>query len=197
MTAADECVHGFADMNLITTRASKITSGARLSEGLSLFSAFSCNGKLASLVLGVDVRTENKHRKQYPEISLWRSHTSDEIYDFVPGSKRTVRITPAKFSPSGVFDYVLDVPLDFQANDVLGWTQPSDEQSVVRMYTINGSVWMIKRTIPITVSSNSLNLTASYSSDEIPLLYPLLVTGKLQLCRYSFLYIYNCHCFYF
>ena len=156
----DECANGFPDMNLIKTRALETTTGEILEEGLSLLNAFTCNGTLTGLVLGVDVRTEAGSRSMYPQISLWRPQDAeelDEVNDIVDGSTRTVQLTPANFSTSGAFDYTIAPPLDFQANDILGWTQPEEDESVVRMYTIDDS-----------------------GNSNVLLLYPVVVTGKLQ-----------------
>ena len=177
----DSCANGFPDMNLITTRALKTNTGKKLEQGLSLLNAFTCSGTLTGLVLGVDVRTETDSRSMYPQISLWRPEDEeklDEDYDIVQGSTRTVQLTPANFSTSGVFDYAIAPPLDFQVNDILGWTQPEGMKSVVRMYTIDGTE--ITRTIPDSVSSDSFSLDDSENSDEVLLLYPVVVTGKLQ-----------------
>lgn len=182
MPEAEECANGFPDLNFIATKAMKTTTGQKLTDDFSLLNAFTCEGTLTGLVLGVDVRTETASRCHYPEISLWRpepDEEEDEEYEFVKGSKRTVRLTAANFSTGGAFDYALDVPLDFRANDILGWTQPDDKVSVVRMYTIDGSELMLKRLIPDHLSSESFRLEDPDSSKNVLLLYP--VTSELQL----------------
>ena len=129
-------------MNLIITRASKTTSGV-LTNGLSRLNGFACSGTLTGLLLGVDVRTESGTHDLYPKVSLQRPTDIDESgvinYEIVSGSERSVRLTPANFSTSGVFNYPLDPPLEFQENDVLVWNQPDPEKSVVRMYAVNGT----------------------------------------------------------
>ena len=176
--AADGCASGFPDMNLITTKATKTASGAKPANGLSLLKPFSCRGKLTGLVLGVDVRTESETRYLYPKISLRRQKLSDDSDDTddtddsggslvkVSGSQRTVRLTPGNISTSGAFDYPLDPPLDFRANDVLAWNQPDLEKSVVRMYTVN----------VLLISSSDDDDSPSFKS--VLLLYP--VTGKVE-----------------
>ena len=101
----------------------------------------------------------------FPAVSLWRkvdSEDSEEGYDVVPGTTRTVRLTPANFSSNGVFHYSLDPPLVFEAYDILVWEQPKDRQSVVRMYTIER----------MDYPSSDDTRHSSY----VPLLYP--ITGK-------------------
>ena len=191
--AADKCVNGFPDLDLIITKASQNTDGARLMEGVLLLNAFTCSGTLTGLVLGVDVRTARRTetatrtapRNQYPEIALWRPvdpETLEGEYNVVTGSKRIVFITPDNFSTSGVFEYALDVSLDFQANDILGWTQPENHRSVVRMYKIDGTSFMITGTIPESIQPNGeFTLASSKSSKEVLLLYPIFGKGDVQL----------------
>ena len=177
----DGCANGFPDTNLIVTRATKTTTGKKASTGLSLLNAFPCQGTVTGLVLGVDVRTVTNSRNTFPEISLWRPEDPDELdkeYDMVQGSTRTVQLTPSNFSTSGVFDYAIDPPLDFKADDILGWTQPGGGNSVVRMYTIDGKEFMIKRKVPDDVSSNSFDLDDSENSNNVLLLYPVVVSGE-------------------
>ena len=186
MTAAEECANGFPEYTFIATKAMKTTNGERLNDGLSLLNPFGCDGTLSGLVLGVDVRTVTASRRQYPEISLWRPRESDDEdddgnhdeYRLVQGSKRTVQLTPDNFSTSGAFEYVFDVPLDFRADDILGWMQPGDKASVVRMYTIDGSSFMLTRMIPRSMSTESISLEDSKSSNNVLLLYP--VTGQFM-----------------
>ena len=184
MPAAEECANGFPDYNFIATKALKTTTGDRLRNYFSLLNPFTCSGTLTGLVLGVDVRTESDSRYLYPEISLWRPESTDDEeenqeYEIVKGSRRTVRLSPANFSTNGAFHYVLDVPLNFRADDILGWRQPEDKKSVVRMYTIDGSNFMLRRVIPEEFSSDSFTLEDSGSSNNVLLLYP--VTSELWL----------------
>ena len=138
MITVEGCANGFPDMNLIIKRASRATSQATATtSGLSLLNRFTCRGTLTGLVLGVDVRTETVDRNQYPEVALWRPIDDDGGLVRVRGSNRTVRLTAANFSTSGVFDYPLDPPVNFLANDILSWQQPQHAKSVVRMYSIN------------------------------------------------------------
>ena len=172
MVVVEGCANGFPDLKLIAARASETTNGAKYMSGLVLLNLFTCNGTLTGLVLGVDVRTEIAKRNLYPEVSLWRLNDSvgesDELddYEIVPGSERTVRITPANFSTSGVFEYLLDLPLAFQAYDILAWKQPDPKQSVVRLFDT-------QRELPSRSSKTTKR------SNPVPLLYPL--TGEVYL----------------
>ena len=184
LAAGDQCVNGFPDMNLITALASQPTgAGEKLKNGLSLLNAFTCSGTLTGLVLGVDVRTETDNRDEYPEISLWRPEdplSQNTAYSVVTGSERQVMLTPDNFNTSGVFEYALDdAPLNFQANDILGWTQPDDPKSVVRMYQVSGEASMITRPVPKGKVSTTFTLKPPKDfEDNVLLLYPIVGTGK-------------------
>ena len=169
--AVGGCVNGFPDMNLITTKASKTTDRVQMTSGLSVLKRFTCRGTVTGLVLGVDVRTETSTRSLYPEVSLWRPRdveNLDEGLVRVQGSDRTVRLTAANFSTSGAFDYPLDPPITFRANDMLAWKQPELTKSVVRMYVAEESI------------SSSSDDDSSQGSKPTLLLYP--VTGEMCSC---------------
>ena len=137
MVTVEGCANGFPDVDLIITRASRApTQVTRTSSGFSLMNRFTCDGVITGVVLGVDVLTETATRNRYPEVALWRRRATESSnpYQKVAESGRTVRLTPANFSTSGVFEYTLDSPLAFSANDYLGWDQPTLTRSVVRMY---------------------------------------------------------------
>ena len=170
MTAAEGCANGFPDISVITAKASKTTNGAKLATSLSLSRSFTCSGTLTGLVLGVDVRTETASRSLYPEVALWRPTDSDDdggVYEKVHRSERMVKLTAANFSTSGAFDYLIDPPLDFRSNDVLGWDQPDLVDSVVRMYTVDRQV------------SSGSDDDRRQTTIPVLLLYP--VTGEVQL----------------
>ena len=161
-------------MSLITKKAVRsATQAAITTSGLTLLNNFTCNGTLTSVVLGVDVRKESPTRNLYPEIALWRrepENTGALPYSKVQGSSRTVTLTPADFSTSGVFEYTLYPPLNFRAFDTLGWQQPALSQSVVRMYSVDA---------PSFLGSSEGN------NFFLPLLYP--VAGELQVRCFSYL----------
>ena len=66
-------------LDLLKKRAEKITNGntvsgnkldneLRVVPGLS----FTCSGTITSLLLGVDMRTVDGNRVEYPEMQIWR-----------------------------------------------------------------------------------------------------------------------------
>ena len=143
VTEVEGCTAGFPDMNLLINRAAQINGnsvGSTLGDNeLRILShmKFNCTGKITSLILGVDVRTETSSRSLFPAISLWTCDmTQTGLCTKVNGSERNIVLGPSNFSTSGVFEYPLNPPVQFTDGDILGWFQPNDIYSVVRMYQI-------------------------------------------------------------
>ena len=135
-------------MNLLTNRAAQIEDGGdqvgtRVDlDRLYIIShmSFNCTGSITSLLLGVQIRTVTSTgeptENPYPAISLWNPGVNDQlgpVYTKVHGSERSIVLGPSNFSTSGVIEYLLDPPIQFQDGNVLGWLQ---EEEVVRMYQI-------------------------------------------------------------
>ena len=144
----DSCSTGFMSLDVLEKRAEKISSVLvnilsqndldsefRLVSGLT----FNCSGNIASLLLGVDVKTVTGNRYKYPEVQIWRedlelSHT-DIIYN--KNTSQEIRLAAGNFSPDGVLQYNLTTPIQFQSGDVLGVYQPPQDDSVVRLFYAN------------------------------------------------------------
>ena len=94
---------------------------------------FNCSGTITGFLLGVDVRTEDDDRVEYPTIWLWNK-TGETTYTRVIDSSVEVILGPSNFSTNGVFQFSLSTPLQFNANQVLGIYQPNLGDSVVRFY---------------------------------------------------------------
>ena len=60
-----------------------------------------------------------------------------------------IRLDPGAFSPSGVFEYPLSTPINFQSGDILGVWQPIEQDSIARIF--------------YTSNENSAPITYSYS----------------------------------
>ena len=141
VAVSDNCASGFPDINLLTNRAAQIEDNLRV--GLRIGDSelrilshmrFNCTGKITSLLLGVDVRS---HTDSFPTISLWTQDANDQmmpVYAQVDGSERSIVLGPSNFSTSGVFEYVLNPPIEFENGNMLGWFQ---QGLVVRMYEID------------------------------------------------------------
>ena len=77
----DSCPTGFMSLDVLEKRAEKISgvlvnilSQNNLDEEVRLVPGltFNCSGKIASLLLAMDVRTVTGNRDEYPEVQLWR-----------------------------------------------------------------------------------------------------------------------------
>ena len=129
---------------------------------------FTCSGTITGFLLGVDVRTENGNRDEYPTIWLWNK-TNETTYTRVDDSSVEIILGPSNFSTDGVFQFSLSAPLQFTTNQVLGIYQPGSGDSVVRFYyqDYNG------QDIYETINENEYTL----DEDDIeinrrPLIYP-------------------------
>ena len=148
--AVSGCTSGFMQLDLLKKRAEKITSGnvvsgnkldheLRVVPGLN----FTCNGSITSLLLGVDVRTVDGNRVEYPEVQIWRGEQRT-IFGFVTfvyarQSRTNITLTAGNSSPDGVLQYNLTTPIPFQSGDILGVYQPPESDSVVRLFYVNDS----------------------------------------------------------
>ena len=133
-------------LDLIKKRAEKITSGNIVSEnkldselrvvpGLN----FTCSGTITSLLLGVDVRTVDGNRVEYPEVQIWRRTGQFPIVGtrFSRIKRANIVVTSGNSSSDGVLQYNLTTPISFQSGDVLGMYQHAENDSVVRLFYVN------------------------------------------------------------
>ena len=117
--------------------ATKISSGgastARLTNELRLIpdQNFTCNGTITSFLLGIDIRTGET---LYPQVQIWRRTNSPSIREYMKVDFEEIRLDPGSFSPSGVFEYPLSTPMNFQNGDILGVWQPRQRDSIVRIF---------------------------------------------------------------
>ena len=136
-TAAANCSSGFMDLQLLKERARKISNNGgsqnyldgkfRLVPGMS----FTCNGTITRLLLGVDIRSDADGRSKYPVVQVWRPGSGDR---YTRVAMQQIQLATGDFSPDGVFQYNLTTPIDFLNGDVLGVYQPSEGESIVRLY---------------------------------------------------------------
>ena len=151
---------------MLRTVAQKIPSGTvssnRLSNELRLIPDwnFTCNGAITGFLLGADIRVRTSEM-QYPEVQIWRrtnSSTLDREYDKVWSEE--IRLDPGYFSPSGVLEYHLNNPFNFQAGDIFGVYQPSQFNSIVRIFYNNSD-----HTAPVAYRRGSAT-GSSYNIDS-------------------------------
>ena len=124
---------------MLRTLAQKIPSGSAssnwLNNELRLIPDwnFTCNGTITSFLLGADIRSSGV--SLYPEVQIWRrTNSSFPVREYVKVWSEEIRLDPGYFSPSGVLEYHLSNPFDFQAGDIFGVYQPSQSNGVVRIY---------------------------------------------------------------
>ena len=170
--------------------ATKISSGGAsndlLTNELRLFpnQNFTCNGSITSFLLGIDIRTGET---LYPQVQIWRRTSSTSIREFMKVHFEEIRLDPGAFSPSGVFEYPLSTPMNFQSGDILGVWQPRQQDSIVRIFYSDND-----NNAPITyrrssATNNVYNIDSSSFStrqDEFILISPVAGTCRLCLAEY-------------
>ena len=136
--AAGGCANGFIQLDMLRTLAQKIPNGresnSRLNNELRLISDwnFTCNGTITSFLMGADIRHVGA---RYPAVQIWRrTDPSSLSRDYYLESFEVIRLNAGYFSPSGVLEYHLNNPFNFQAGDIFGVYQPEESSSVVRIY---------------------------------------------------------------
>ena len=136
---------------------------------------FNCSStNIASLILGINIREVSKSGTLYPSVQVFRRNGASLNYNLM--TERTIYYSTSNVSTSGVFEYPLNPPIPVMSGDLLAVSQPDQEDSVVRVYSISGISF---NSIPnISIGSLSINLKSSptTSTDELVLVYP--VTGK-------------------
>ena len=100
-----------------------------------------------------------------------------------------IRLDPGAFSPSGVFEYPLSTPINFQSGDILGVWQPGQQDSVVRIfYSDNDNSAPINYKLD-SATNDVYNIDSGFISiqDEFILISPIAgmcVHVKLCLVEY-------------
>ena len=81
---------------------------------------FTCSGSLTSVLLAVDVRPVVPGvRDQYPLVEIWTPRPNQNGFYDRQGSQHII-LEAGDFSPHGVLQYNLSVPLSFQSGDEYG-----------------------------------------------------------------------------
>ena len=156
---------GFIELSLLKKRADKIPNGENarhnLDENFRLVGGmrFTCSGSLTGVLLAVDVRPVIPGvRDQYPLVEIWTPRPGQNGFYDRRGSQHII-LEAGDFSPDGVLQYNLSVPLSFQNGDVFGVWQPSISSSVVRLYDVTGDTQLL-----------------SYQTDSYPVSYNVVGT---------------------
>ena len=118
--------------------------------------SFNCSGTMTGLLLVGTIMEKTEMRDKYPEIQIWRN-THSNIY--TRQGREKIKLSPGGFSPDGVFQYNLTTPIPFESGDVLGVYQPSQQDSVVRVYYDSSA------SITYRVSRSNLSATIEFTTD--------------------------------
>ena len=177
----DGLTSGFIELDLLRRRADQLVStGGNLDNQFSFLpdDGFNCNGTMTGLLLVAGIRTGGQ-RSQYPEIQIWRD-IGGNMYT-KQGSQEII-LDDGDFSPDGVLLYNLTTPISFQSGDVLGFYQPRQQNSIVRVYYDSSAsttyrVMGTNPTSPITIP-NSFTSTVT---DELILISPISGTHNFHI----------------
>ena len=166
-----QCTERFMDLSLVTYRAEHIdinAVGKDLDDKLRVLQEyqFNCSSTtITSLILGIDVRPD---LTLFPSVQVFRPNGS-----LVTGSERTIYYSTSNVSTSGVFEYPLNPPIPVMSGDLLAVSQPSQRDSVVRVYYISG---ITANSQEFDYGDTNVDLTVNPTTNQLILVYP--VTGK-------------------
>ena len=180
-----DCTDGFMDYELLKQKASQIPNqggspGSALSrlgnnrEYVMPSLNFTCSGVITGFLLGVDIRIDG-NRAQFPKIRLLT--VTGNSYSLVPGSERDIKLNAEDFSTSGLYNYTLPVPLQFNNSQILGAQQLAGSVSRVRLYRQPFNGQNIYR---VTMGNNNLYQTTNggHFTNSRLLFHP--ITGQEQ-----------------
>ena len=137
---------------------------------------FNCSStNITRLILGIDVRRATGNRRLFPSVQVFRPNGNIvNQYDLVTGSERTIYYSTTNVSTSGVYEYSLNPPISVMDEDLLAVSQPSQQNSVVRVYYSNQISFSSSQ--PVNYGFTTVDLSSPLILDELILIYP--VTGK-------------------
>ena len=81
---------------------------------------FTCSGQVAKWIIGATYSNDGDH---YPELQIWRPNGNARF------QKLNGTFAVAAEKTKGLYEFIVDPPLPFQPNDVLGVFQPSKRNS--------------------------------------------------------------------
>ena len=174
------------DFDLIKYRAKTVgisKKGYSLSNEIRLLTEyqFNCSSTtITSVIVGGDLRTPNNNRQLFPNVQVWRRQGDDPVrynrYYFIADSKRTIYYSTNNVSTNGVFEYPLDPPIKVQSGDILVVSQPPQENSIFRVYYIQGVVNFDSYNVSISAIATEV-FNNSLITNNLVLVYP--ITGEL------------------
>ena len=188
-TVEQQCTERFMELELVTYRAQHIgigASGTRLmSNKIRILEEyqFNCTStNITSVILGIDVRTG---RDKFPSIQLLRPNPgSPGQYLVDTDSERFIYYSTSNISTNGVFEYPLNPPISVNSGDLLAISQPSQWQSVVRVYYIDGINFQSRED---SFGTTSTDLSGTLHTDQLVLIYP--ITGTIISVNFYFTFV--------
>ena len=169
------------DFDLIKYRAERIgisRIGNVLSDKIRILEEyqFNCSTNITSVIVGGDLRIPNNNRQLFPTFQIWRPQIGNpNQYDLVLDSERTIYYSTNNVSTNGVFEYPLSPPIPVQSGDMLAISQPPREDSVFRVYYIQGVINFDSH--QINFGLQTADLSGSPINSDLVLVYP--ITGEL------------------
>ncbi len=191
--AGNECTEGFMDYELLKQKSSQISpeyAGSVLNNDLSSTDhawryvmpslSFTCSGTITGFLLGVKVinNGDSSSRNEYPRIILFNVSGSNYILT----GERDIILNANDFSTSGLFNYTLSSPIQYNSNQVLGIYQPNSGDSVVELFyqSYNGQdIDRIYRSFPPITYRKWF----TFKDNSRPFVYP--ITGHNNYNNYT------------
>ena len=190
-TVEQQCTERFMELELVTYRAQQIgirASGNDMSNEIRVLEEyqFNCTStNITSVILGSHVRTVTNNRDRFPSIQLWRPNPgSPGQYLVDTDSERFIYYSASNISTNGVFEYPLNPPISVNSGDLLAISQPTDEESVVRVYYIDGINF---RSREDSFGTTSTGLSGTLHTDQLVLVYP--ITGTIISVNFYFTFV--------
>ena len=191
-TVEQQCTERFMELELVTYRAQQIGIGANgttLSDTIRILEEyqFNCTStNITSVILGIDVRTVvSGSRYRFPSIQLLRPNPgSPGQYLVDTDSERFIYYSTSNISTNGVFEYPLNPPISVNSGDLLAISQPTDGESVVRVYYIDGINFQSRED---SFGTTSTDLSGTLHTDQLVLVYP--ITGTIISVNFYFTFV--------
>ena len=194
-TVEQQCTERFMELELVTHRAQRIgigANGTRLSDTIRILEEyqFNCTStNITSVILGIDVRTvrasQPNRRDRFPSIQLWRPNPgSPGQYLVDTDSERFIYYSTSNISTNGVFEYPLNPPISVNSGDLLAISQPTEGESVVRVYYIDGINFQSHGE---SFGTTSTGLSGTLHTDQLVLVYP--ITGTIISVNFYFTFV--------
>ncbi|XP_019850411.1 PREDICTED: uncharacterized protein LOC100638128 isoform X2 [Amphimedon queenslandica] len=178
---AQQCTERFMQYSLLSQRSRILPlekTGVPLDNSVTVLREyeFNCTTTISKLVLGINVRIRrqgrNTNRVQFPSVMIYRD--TGNQYTPVANSERKIYFSTSNVSTSEVFEYLLEPSLRVFPGDLLAISQPGEEDSIVRVYSITGETGVAFSSQVFPYNSQTIELTSTTQiSNQLILVYPV------------------------